>query len=76
MGSLRVSWEKKNNSRLYKERMPTGAKLSIFEKAMMQDLTRKECFREQNFPFLKSLARIYAVKALSRYARRNQRRSL
>jgi hypothetical protein len=67
---------KKNNSRLYKKRMPTGAELSIFEKPMMQDLTRKECFQEQNFPFLKSLARIYAVKALSRYTRRNQRRSL
>jgi hypothetical protein len=68
--------KKENNSRLYKKRMPTGAELSIFEKPMMQDLTRKECFQEQNFPFMKSLARIYAVKALSRYTRRNQRRSL
>jgi hypothetical protein len=68
--------EKKYNARLYKKRMPTGVELSIFQKPMMPDLTRKECFQEQNFPFLKSLARIYAVQALSRYTRRNQRRSL
>jgi hypothetical protein len=44
MGSPRVSWEKNKNSRLYEKRMPTRAKLSIFEKPMMQDLPRKECF--------------------------------
>jgi hypothetical protein len=38
--------KKKNNSRLYEKRMPTKAKLSIFEKPMMQDLPRTECFQE------------------------------
>ncbi len=46
--------EKKNNARLYKKRMPTGVELSIFEKPMMPDLTRKECFQEQNSIFEKS----------------------
>ncbi len=67
---------KKKQCQALQKRMPTGVELSIFQKPMMPDLTRKECFREQNFPFLKSLARIYAVQALSRYTRRNQRRSL
>jgi len=37
---------------------------------------KRECPLEWNFPFLKSLARIYAVQALSKYIQRNQKRSL